>query len=121
MTEEIQKEKTDIPEEVEQKEKGILIIFRFILVPLLVVGVVVFIIVLFGQMALKEKSVKDYLYDIRTGSQSERWQAALQLANLIANPKKDYRTEARQQLPEIILIFESQKGKDPQIRRYLAL
>ena len=91
--------------EEELKEKSILVLFRFILVPLVVVGIVVFIIIIFGQMALKEKSVSDYLYDIRTGSQSERWQAAYQLSTLLANPKKDYTEQARKQLPEIMLIF----------------
>ncbi len=120
----MKKEPQDTPplqEEEEKKETGILVVFRFILVPLLVVGVVVVLIVIFGQMALKEKSVRDYLYDIRTGSQSERWQAAYHLSNLFANPKKDYETEARKQLPEMLLIFRNTKGTDPQIRRYLAL
>src|SRR5215471_18354617 len=108
------------PEENGGKEKKILIIFRFVLVPLLVVGVVIFIIVIFGNLALKEKSVKDYLYDIRTGSKSERWQAAYHLSNLLANPKKDYEEEARKNLPEILMIFHQSKD-DPEIRRYLAL
>lgn len=105
----------------EQKEKKILILFRFVLVPLIVVGVVIFIIVLFGNLALKEKSVKDYLYDIRSGSKSERWQAAYHLSNLLANPKKDYEEQARKNLPEILLIYNQVKGTDPEIRRYLAL
>ncbi|MCI0415282.1 HEAT repeat domain-containing protein [bacterium] len=104
-----------------QKEKKILIIFRFVFVPLLVVGIVIFIIVLFGNLALKEKSVKDYLYDIRSGSKSERWQAAYHLSNLLANPKKDYEEQARKNLPEILLIYDQVKGTDPEIRRYLAL
>jgi HEAT repeat protein len=108
------------PEE-QQKEKGILVLFRFVLVPLILVGFIVFIILLFGNMALKEKSVRDYLYDIRTGSQSERWQAAYHLSNLLASPNKDYRSEAKKELPEMMLIFRNEKGKDPQIRRYLAL
>lgn len=108
-------------EEEEKKQKGILVLFRFVLVPLLLVGVVIFVIVLFGQMALKQKSVRDYLYDIRTGSQSERWQAAYHLSNLLANPKKDYVTEAKKEIPEILLIFKKAEGKDPEIRRYLAL
>ena len=111
-----------IENEVEaQKEKKILILFRFVLVPLLVVGVVIFIIVLFGNLALKEKSVKDYLYDIRSGSKSERWQAAYHLSNLLANPKKDYEEQARKNLPEILLIYNQVKGTDHEIRRYLAL
>ena len=105
----------------ERKEKKILIIFRFIFVPLLVVGAVIFIIVLFGNVALKEKSVRDYLYDIRSGSKSERWQAAYHLSNLLANPNKDYEEQARKQLPEILLIFKQTKESDPEIRRYLAL
>ena len=108
-------------QEAAQQEKGILVIFRFVLIPLILVGIIVFVIVIFGQIALKEKSVKDYLYDIRTGSQSERWQAAYHLSNLLANPKKDYRSEARQQLPEMILIFEQLGASDPQIRKYMAL
>jgi len=107
--------------EEELKEKSILVLFRFILVPLVVVGIVVFIIIIFGQMALKEKSVSDYLYDIRTGSQSERWQAAYHLSNLLANPKKDYEAQARKQIPEMLLIFQKAKGNDPKIRQYLAL
>lgn len=106
-------------EEEERKEKGILVVFRFILIPLVVVGIVVGIILLFGQVALKEKSVKDYLYDIRTGSQSERWQAAYQLSNMLANSKKDYAADAKRELPEIMLIFS--EAKDPKIRQYLAL
>jgi HEAT repeat protein len=105
----------------EQKEKKILILFRFVFVPLLVVGVVVFIIVLFGNLALKEKSVKDYLYDIRSGSRSERWQAAYHLSNMLANPNVDYEEQARKNLPEILLIFNQSKETDPEIRRYLAL
>ena len=103
------------------KEKKILILFRFVLVPLIVVGVVIFIIVLFGNLALKEKSVKDYLYDIRSGSKSERWQAAYHLSNLLANPNKDYEEQARKNLPEILLIFKQTQKSDPEIRRYLAL
>src|SRR5688500_10593672 len=87
----------------------------------MVVGVVIFVIVLFGNLALKEKSVKDYLYDIRSGSKSERWQAAYHLSNLLANPKKDYEEQARKNLPEILLIFNQTKETDPEIRRYLAL
>lgn len=113
---------TGVETEVEErKEKKILIIFRFIFVPLLVVGAVIFIIVLFGNVALKEKSVRDYLYDIRSGSKSERWQAAYHLSNLLANPNKDYEEQARKQLPEILLIFKQTKESDPEIRRYLAL
>ena len=113
---------TGVKTEVEErKEKKILIIFRFIFVPLLVVGAVIFIIVLFGNVALKEKSVRDYLYDIRSGSKSERWQAAYHLSNLLANPNKDYEEQARKQLPEILLIFKQTKENDPEIRRYLAL
>jgi len=109
------------PEDNEGKEKKILIIFRFVFVPLMVVGAVVFIIVLFGNLALKEKSVKDYLYDIRSGSKSERWQAAYHLSNLLANPKKNYEEEARKNLPEILMIYHQSKNSDPEIRRYLAL
>jgi HEAT repeat protein len=108
------------PEE-QKKEKGILVLFRFVVVPLILVGFIVFLIVFFGNMALKEKSVRDYLYDIRTGSQSERWQAAYHLSNLLASPTKDYRSDAKKELPEMMLIFRNEKGKDPQIRRYLAL
>ena len=105
----------------QRKEKGILVLFRFVVVPLVLVGVIVLFIVLLGNIALKEKSVRDYLYDIRTGSQSERWQAAYHLSNLLANPNKDYRSDAKKELPEMMLIFRNEKGKDPQIRRYLAL
>ena len=122
MTEEKSSQSEQVPPEGEEsKERGVLVVFRFIVIPLIVVGIVVLIIALFGQIALKEKSVSDYLYDIKTGGQSERWQAAYHLSNLLANPKKDYVTEARKHLPEILVIFEKSKGNDPQIRRYLAL
>ena len=82
--------------EEQRKEKGILLLFRFVVVPLILVGIIVFVIVLFGNMALKEKSVRDYLYDIRTGSQSERWQAAYHLSNLLANPNRDYQSRRKE-------------------------
>lgn len=122
MIEEDQEQDSTVETEEEQrKEKGILLIFRFIVVPLVLVGIVVFIVVLFGNIALKQKTVRDYVYDIKTGSQSERWQAAYHLSSLLSNTKKDYRSEARNLLPEIVLIFENEKGRDLQIRRYLAL
>src|SRR3990172_2844983 len=105
-------------EEEEKKQTRILILFRFVLVPLVIVGIVVVLILFIGNMALKEKSVSDYLYDIRTGSKSERWQAAYHLSNLLANPKTDYTREARKHLPEILLIFNNAKDTDPEIRRY---
>src|SRR5262245_46497560 len=90
-----------LTDEEASKQSGILVIFRFILIPLLVVGGVVVLILLVGRTALQDKPVNDYLYDIRTGSQSERWQAAYQLATLLASQKKDYAEQARKQLPEI--------------------
>jgi HEAT repeat protein len=121
MEENQEKEVVKTEAEEERKEKSILLIFRFILVPLVIVGIVVFIVVLFGSVALKQKSVRDYVFDIKTGSQSERWQAAYHLSSLLSNTKKDYRSEAKNLLPEIMLIFENEKGRDIQIRRYLAL
>ena len=116
---EVQPQQLEDPEE-QRKEKGILVLFRFVVVPLILVGLIVFLI-LFWEYSAEEKSVRDYLYDIRTGSQSTRWQAAYHLSNLLASPTKDYRSDTKKKLPEMMLIFRNEKGKDPQIRRYLAL
>src|SRR5216110_1458597 len=56
------------------------ILFQFVVFPLGVVLIGVGIFLLFGKLAGEEHAIPDYLSEIRSGSQHERWQAAYQLS-----------------------------------------
>src|SRR5207244_6793046 len=90
---------------------------QFFLFPLAVVGVTVLVYVGLRSCLVEDRSVQDYLMEIRTGGSTRRWPAAYELSRLMADPKvRADRTLA----PALVKAFPESKG-DAQVRRYLAL
>lgn len=95
------------------------LVLQFFLGPLLIVLICAGIYFLFGLVVFDKKTPTDFLREIRTGSASERWQAAFELSRWFATSQdavKDPRFAG-----EIVALFRDARREDPRVRRYLAL
>ena len=91
---------------------------QFFLIPLAVVAVTVLVYVGFRSIFTDDRTVQDYLSEIRNGGTDRRWPAAYEMSRLMADPK----VRADRTLgPALVRAFEASKDDDPRVRRYLAL
>jgi HEAT repeat protein len=93
---------------------------QFFLIPLLVVGATVLVYIGFRGLLSEDRSVEEYLTDIRSGGSNRRWPAAYELSRLMADPEFVKREEAIL-APELTKAFADSKDDDPRVRQYLAL
>jgi HEAT repeat protein len=93
---------------------------QFFLIPLLVVGATVLVYFGFRSLLTQDRSVDEYLTDIRSGGSNRRWPAAYELSRLMADPEFVKREEAKL-APELTKAFAESKNDDPKVRQYLAL
>jgi HEAT repeat protein len=100
------------------KESPRAILFQFVVFPLGIVAIAVAIFLLFGKLAGDEQAIPDYLNEIRSGSQHERWQAAYQLSKSLKRGEAKRYPNLEQQ---VAAIYTGSKNDDPRIRRYLSM
>jgi HEAT repeat protein len=93
---------------------------QFFLIPLLVVGATVLVYVGFRGLLSEDRSVEEYLIDIRSGGSNRRWPAAYELSRLMSDPAFAQKEQAKL-APELIKAFADSKNDDPRVRQYLAL
>jgi hypothetical protein len=91
---------------------------QFFLIPLAVVALTILVYAGFRTLLNDDRSVQDYLTEIRTGGDDRRWPAAYELSRLMADPSVRSDTTVG---PAVVAAFEKSKGDDPRVRRYLAL
>jgi HEAT repeat protein len=91
---------------------------QFFLIPLAVVGIAVLLFFGFRSLIADERSVDNYLGEIRYGGWYRQWPAAYELSQLMLDPK--VRAD-RRLAPELVKAFQEAKDADPRVRRYLAL
>lgn len=102
----------------EEKSFFQIIVHSFFIIPFLIA---VFCVLLFGGVYLltrEQRSVYDYLEDVKTGGATKRWQGAFELSKILANP--DLIPKDERFLSEMINAFEKAKHDDPRVRQYLA-
>ena len=95
------------------------VVLQFFLGPLLIVLLCALVYFLFGVVVFEKKTPRDFLTEIRSGSASERWQAAFELSRWFASSPEEARDPAF--ASEVIRLFADSRHQDPRIRRYLAL
>jgi HEAT repeat protein len=92
---------------------------QFFIVPSLIVLLCVAVFVMFGLLSSEKHTAREYLQEIRTGSESARWQAAFELSRLIA------REPALKQDPvlldDVLALLNGKEAADPKVRKYLML
>src|SRR3989338_5971250 len=98
----------------EEKSFFQIIVHSFFIIPFLIA---VFCVLLFGGVYLltrEQRSVYNYLDDVKTGGATKRWQGAFELSKILANPElipEDGRFSS-----EVINAFEKAKHDDPRVR-----
>ncbi len=91
---------------------------QFFLIPLAVIAVAVTVYVGFRSLTTDQRSAEDYLAEVRNGSRGGRWLAAMELWQLMAEPK--VRAD-RSLAPALVRAYGDSRGDDPRVRQYLAL
>lgn len=96
------------------------IVHSFFVIPFLIA---VFGLLLFAAMHLltsEKRSAQDYLKDVKTGSETKRWQSAFELSKMLSNPKALPEDSGFYQ--DMLSAFEqSRHDSSPLVRQYLAL
>ena len=103
----------------EEKSFFRIIIHSFFIIPFLIA---VFCAVLFAgiyMLTREQRSVYDYLEDIKIGGSTKRWQGAFELSRILANP--DLIPKEKRFTDELISAFKHAKHDDHRTRQYIAL
>ncbi len=114
MSEQIQQ--TENPQE--NKSVFGIIVHSFFVVPFLLA---VFSVLLYASMrilTMENRTVYDYLEDVKVGGLTKRWQSAFELSKVLANPK--FIPHDERFMAELVNVFEKSKEDDPRVRQYLA-
>jgi len=105
---------------IEVRKPTSLLIAQFFLFPMIIIAICIGIFLLFGYLTYEQKTAKEYLNDVRTGSEfCCRWQSAYELSNIISSQKEKLRSTDF--VDELVKVYQSSRSEDPRIRRYLAL
>src|ERR1041385_1529542 len=106
-------ERDDLP-----KEPARTLLFQFVIFPLGIVVIAVGVFLLFGKLAGEQRSIPDYLNEIRSGSAHERWQAAYQLSKSLKRGEAKRYPDLEE---KVAAIYRQAKHDDPRVRRYLSM
>src|SRR5207244_11012360 len=105
---------------VEVKKPTSLLIAQFFLFPLIIIAICIGIFLLFGYLTYVEKTPKEYLDEVRNGSElCCRWQSAYELSNIISSQKEKLRNTDF--VNDLIKVYQGSHTGDPRISRYLTL
>jgi HEAT repeat protein len=103
----------------EVRKPASLLIAQFFLFPLIIIGICVGIFLFFGYLTYEQRTPSQYLTDIRSGTGTQRWQAAFELSNLVkSNPDKVRTPEF---VESLIAAHRESPDEDIRVRRYIAL
>jgi len=103
---------------VEERKPASLLVAQFFLFPLIIIAICVGVFLLFGYLTYEERTPREYLRALQNGSESQRWQAAVELSNEVSNKKAKLDPDF---VEDVIAAYKNVGSRDPRIRRYLAL
>src|SRR5215510_2883759 len=102
----------------EVRKPASLLIAQFFLFPLIIIGICVGIFLFFGYLTYEQRSPTQFLDDIRSGTGTQRWQAAFELSNIVkTNPERVRTPEFVERLKTV---YEGSPDEDIRVRGYLA-
>jgi HEAT repeat protein len=104
---------------VEVRKPTSLLVAQFFLFPLIIIAICVGIFLLFGYLTYEQKDARAYLDDIRTGSGSTRWVAALELSNLVSADDEELRNSGF--ADNVLAVYINRRNDHPRVRGFLAL
>lgn len=95
------------------------IVHSFFIVPFFLA---VFSVLLYASvriLTMENRTVYDYLNDVKVGGLTKRWQSAFELSKILANPKLV--PQDPKFLTELVRVFDKSASDDQRVRQYLAL
>src|SRR5215831_5533281 len=104
---------------VEVKKPTSLLIAQFFLFPLIIIAICIGIFLLFGYMTYEQRTPSEYLSLIRTGSGTQRWQAAYELSNMISRDRQ--KVAGTDFVRDVIAVYRNSRDDDPRVRQFLAV
>ncbi len=115
---------TEIPQNQGEPEKPpspFNTVYRLFIIPLMIVIVSISLFYAFGLLTFETKKPEDYLYEIKTGGDSKKWQAAYSLAGLLITEKNVSDETRRAFTKELTLLFNDTQRYNTRVRSYIAL
>jgi len=106
------------PEPTEERKPTSLLVAQFFLFPLIIIAICVGIFLLFGYLTGEQRTPREYLNAIQTGSDSQRYQAAYELSTQIFSDKQKLDEKL---VGDMIAAYRNVRNGDVTVRRYLAL
>ena len=103
---------------IEERKPTSLLVAQFFLFPLIIIAICVGIFLLFGYLTYEQRSPREFLKALQSGSEAQRWQAAYELSNHVSSNKEKLDPDL---LDEMFVSYQNSKGGDVRVRRYLAL
>lgn len=102
----------------EVRKPASLLIAQFFLFPLIIIGICIGIFLFFGYLTYEQRTPTEYLSDIRSGTGTQRWQAAFELSSLVsANPDRVHTPEF---VESLLVAYKDSPDEDIRVRGYLA-
>jgi HEAT repeat protein len=103
----------------EPKPQALSLPVRLFLIPALIVVAVGVVLLLYRLLGGAEATPREILAEIESGSGHRRWQAAYELSRILTRDGSAAEDPALG--PEMARLFANADGRDPRVRRYLAL
>lgn len=106
----------------EPKRSGLgVIVHSFFVIPLLIAVLAVLVIAGVSLLSSEPADAMDYLEDVRTGGQRDRWKAAFDLSTLLFDlARKDDVPRDERFVNQMNLAFAEAEGDDQRVRQYLS-
>jgi HEAT repeat protein len=104
---------------VEVRKPTSLLVAQFFLFPLIIIGICIGIFLFFGYLSYELNTPEQYLGEIRSGSETQRWHAAFELSNLVQADPDGVRS------PEFVAsltnAYKDSSDADIRVRGFVAL
>jgi HEAT repeat protein len=109
------------PEEdlVEVRKPTSLLIAQFFLFPLIIIAICVGIFLFFGYISYEMRTPDQYLTGIRSGSETQRWQHAFELSNLVTSNPDAVRSP--EFISGLVNTYKDSPDSDIRVRGFIAL
>jgi HEAT repeat protein len=102
----------------EERKPTSLLVAQFFLFPLIIIAICVGIFLLFGYLTYEQRSPREFLNAIQSGSEAQRWQSAYEFSNFVSNKREKLDPEL---VGDVIAAYRNAQNGDVRVRRYLAV
>jgi hypothetical protein len=102
----------------EERKPTSLLVAQFFLFPLIIIAICVGIFLLFGYLTYEQRSPREFLNAIQSGSEAQRWQSAYEFSNFVSNKREKLDPEL---VGDVIAAYRNSQNGDVRVRRYLAV